>query len=133
MKVTTARLGKEFRCVVTNAAGSTASEAATLDLPGNEPPQQSAPVITVQPENVYSELNRNVTFRIEATGEDLMYQWQMRAPGGEWEDMTLQSAVTAALNMKVTTTRLGKEFRCVVTNAHGSAVSNAATLLSDAL
>ena len=111
----------QYRCVVTNAAGSVISEAATLTV-------LPKPVITTQPEDFTVALGQYATFTVEATGDELSYQWQYRKPGQElwckWEGRT-----SATLTFRGTTFNNDYQYRCVVTNATGSVVrSEAATL-----
>ena len=110
--------GAQFRSVVTNAAGSATSNAATLTVN-----PVGAPTITLHPQNRTVTAGQTATFQVSATGTaPLSYQWQRNGtniPGATSSNYTTPPT-TLADN--------GAQFRSVVTNAAGSATSNAATL-----
>jgi glucose/arabinose dehydrogenase len=87
------------------------------------PAGQIPPSIGTHPQSRTVAAGQPVTFNVAATGSTpLQYQWQrnnVNIPGANAESYTIPS-VTAADN--------GAQFRCVVTNAFGSATSNNATL-----
>jgi glucose/arabinose dehydrogenase len=108
--------GATFRCIVTNAFGSATSNEATLTV--NAPPS-----ITGHPSNQTVTTGQPATFSVAATGSaTLSYQWQRdqaNIPGATSSSYTISSASVSDN---------GAKFRCVVTNAFGSATSNEATL-----
>src|SRR6185503_58651 len=108
--------GAKFRCVVTNAFGTATSNEATLTV--NAPP-----AITAQPTDQTVAQGQSATFLFTATGSaPLSFQWQrnqVNISGATSASYTLTSAAFADN---------GAKFRCVVTNAFGSATSNEATL-----
>ncbi|MBQ8975401.1 MAG: hypothetical protein IJ072_06745, partial [Oscillospiraceae bacterium] len=70
--------GFQYRCVVTDGSGiSVASEGATLSI--GQPAQALA--ITKQPESVTVPAGGTASFGVEATGDDLSYQWQFSKNG----------------------------------------------------
>jgi hypothetical protein len=83
----------------------------------------SAPAISAQPADQTVPLGSSVAFSVSATGaQPLRYQWQRNGvpiPGATAATYSI-AAVTAADN--------GAAFRVVVSNATGTATSNAATL-----
>jgi hypothetical protein len=108
--------GATFRCIVTNAFGNATSNEATLTV--NAPPN-----ITSHPSNQTVAQSAPATFSVTATGSTpLSYQWQRNQSnilGATSSSYTISSAGTSDN---------GAKFRCVVTNAFGSATSNEATL-----
>jgi len=108
--------GAKFRCAVTNAFGNATSNEATLTV--NAPPG-----ITSQPSDQTVMQGQSATFMIAATGSTpLSYQWQRNQ---------INISGANASSYAITSTTLsddGAKFRCVVTNAFGSATSNEATL-----
>ena len=126
LKVTAlaARNGQQYRCVVRNAAGEAVSEPATLTAA-----EQAVPLIMVQPSNKTASPGDTVKFTVQATGGDLTYQWQFKAPGtSTWYNSGAAGAKTASLEVAATTARNGQQYRCIVTNALGTVTSDAAKL-----
>ena len=87
------------------------------------------PSITAQPENKTVSVGETATFTVTANGEPApTYQWQVsKDSGNSWEDIsgaTGGSYTTGAADMSMN----GWQYRCVVTNSEGNAISNAATL-----
>ncbi|PYT92133.1 MAG: hypothetical protein DMG36_16205, partial [Acidobacteria bacterium] len=116
---TTSDSGLTFVVVVTNTAGSATSNAATLTVN----PAPVAPTITTQPANQTVTAGQTAAFSVVASGTaPLSYQWQKN--GANIAGATSASYTTPA----TTTADSGSTFRAVVTNAAGSATSNAATL-----
>ena len=119
-KATSTNNAYRYRCVVSNAAGSETSEAATLTV-------IAKPVISTNPEDATVVLGKNATFTVEATGENLRYQWQyQRAGQTTWHNWSGKTSAT--LTFRGTETNNAYRYRCVVTNEGGSTTSEAATL-----
>lgn len=116
--------GYQYRCVATNAAGSTNSDAATLTL---------TPAILTESGNDSAVAPAQADFSITAEGQGtLTYQWQVN-DGGGYDNIangsSYSGATTAALAINPTNVGLnGYSYRCVVTTAYGSATSGAMTL-----
>ncbi len=88
----------------------------------------SAPSITQQPSNQSVTTGGTATFSVVATGSNpLGYQWQKNTvtlnDGGHYSGCT-----TAALTVSGVDSNDVASYRCVVTNAYGSATSNPAAL-----
>jgi len=111
----------DYRCVVTNAGGSTNSNTAALTL-------KQATTITQQPTNQSTPGGGTATFTVVATSEGTpTYQWQKNGTnltnGGHYSGVT-----TATLTISNADSNDEASYRCVVTGGCGSATSNAATL-----
>jgi HYDIN/CFA65/VesB-like, Ig-like domain/Cep192 domain 4/Immunoglobulin domain/Immunoglobulin I-set domain len=108
--------GAKFTVTVTDTAGSTASNAATLTV--NVPPS-----ITTQPANQTVNAGQTAMFSAAASGTGtLTYQWKKNGTainGGTSASYT--TPATAASDS-------GAKFTVTVTNGFGNAISNAATL-----
>lgn len=94
------------------------------------PPAIEKPKITKQPQPVSVKVGETATFTVEAAGEGLSYQWQIKAGKGGWDD------ITDANTSSYTTTAVvqncdGFQYRCVVSNSAGSVNSDSATLTVD--
>ena len=102
--------------MVSNAFGTATSNEATLTV-------TAPPSITAQPSDQTVTAGQPATFQVSASGSTpLSYQWQRNAvniSGANSSTYTISSA-TLADN--------GARFRCVVSNAFGTATSNEATL-----
>ncbi|MCD7922028.1 MAG: immunoglobulin domain-containing protein, partial [Clostridiales bacterium] len=124
--ITAARDGQQYRCIVTDENGNSAtSDAATLTVSDG-----SSLRITLQPSDYTGEEGSTATFTVEADGTGLTYQWQYKSPGGTmWHDSGMEGADTAALSVPITAARDGQQYRCVVTDADGNTVTSDAAAL----
>ncbi|MGB7219150.1 MAG: immunoglobulin domain-containing protein [Vicinamibacterales bacterium] len=114
--------GAQYRAVVSNSAGTATSNAATLTV-------VVAPAITTQPANQTTVSGQNASLTVVASGIPApTYQWQASIDGVVWTNLVSASATTATLTLTATDWWNQKQFRCVATNAGGSATSAAATL-----
>ena len=117
---------RQYRCVVTDSQGNTAtSNAATLTVGASV-----AFAITSQPQDVTVNANATATFTVAATGTGLHYQWQYRTSAtASWANTGLSGNKTAELSFKALGGYTGRQFRCVVTDANGDTLeSDPATL-----
>ncbi|HEV2216026.1 MAG TPA: hypothetical protein VGV88_00500 [Candidatus Dormibacteraeota bacterium] len=111
--------GSTFSVQVSNAGGSTTSSAATLTVTA----AAVAPTITTQPQNQTVAVGAKATFTVVASGTaPLGYQWSKNG-----------TAIAGATGASYTTPATvsgdnGSTFGVLVSNAAGSAPSNAATL-----
>ncbi|MBI4578947.1 MAG: immunoglobulin domain-containing protein [Planctomycetes bacterium] len=110
-----------YRCVVSNGAGSTNSNAANLTL-------KAATAITQHPQPQSVSAGGTATFTVAATGDGtLSYQWQKNSAnlvnGGHYSGVT-----TPTLTISSADSNDAANYRCVVTAGCGSATSNQATL-----
>jgi len=121
--VTLAMNGTQYRCIVTNAAGSVTTDPATLTV-------NATPVFTKQPANQIAAANQTATFTIVATGGPTpAYQWQSSPDGIAWTNILGITATTATLTLDAVTVGMnGTLYRCVATNSQGFATSNPASL-----
>ena len=121
--VIAARDGQMYRCVVTDDSGTSATTNAVVLRVGN------APVIVSQPQSYTGAVGTTAVFAVEATGDDLIYQWQYSSNGGEtWNDSSATGAKTASISVAALAYRNGQMYRCIITNEYGIVISDAATL-----
>ncbi len=116
---TSADNGAQFVVVVSNAAGSVTSGAATLTVDA----AVTTPSITTEPASETVIVGQTATFSVAATGTaPFTYQWKKSgtAISGATSSSYTTPATTSADN--------GAQFTVVVTNTAGSATSTAATL-----
>jgi hypothetical protein len=107
--------GATFRVIVTNAAGTVTSSAATLTV-------IAPPAITTQPASATVNVGQTATFSVAASGTGLSYQWQRGTTN-------IAGATSASYTTPATVIGdSGATFRVVVTNVGGSVTSSGATL-----
>jgi hypothetical protein len=116
---TTSDNGTQFSVVLSNAAGSAASNPATLTVNT----VAVAPAITTQPVSKTITAGQTATFSVAASGTSPMtYQWTKNSiviSGATSSSYTTPAETTADTNA---------QFSVTVTNSVGSATSNPATL-----
>jgi hypothetical protein len=104
-----------YSCVVSNIAGSTNSQVATLTV-------NSAPTITVQPANVSVQVGQPATFSVLAVGTaPLYYQWQFGSNA-------IAGATNSSYTIASTVETNSGSYSCVVSNAYGSVTSSVVML-----
>jgi hypothetical protein len=102
--------------------------APAIEAPAIEAPAIEAPVITKQPESVTIKVGETATFRIIATGTDLVYQWQIdRKDGNGFVNIAAAKAASYTIST-VDKECNGFKYQCVVSNTVGTVTSNVVTL-----
>ena len=119
-KITAARDGRQYRCVVTGNGVTVTSDVAKITV---------KPAITAQPQDYTGPVGGVSTFTVKATGAGLTYQWQYSDnSGGKWTDSVTNTSATATC--KITAARDGRLYRCIVTDANGNSLTtNTAALI----
>ncbi len=116
--------GYQYRCKVTNPAGSVYSNTVTLTV-------NDKPVITTQPTNYVGAIGSTATATVKATGEGLSYQWYFANPGAT--SFTKSGSKTATYSATLTATNSGRRLYCVITDASGNSVrTNTVTMTASA-
>ncbi len=76
--------------------------------------------IITQPDNAVGGLNAQVAYTVEATGKDLVYEWQYQKAGAaKWLVSGATGAKTDTISFKISTSNKGNSFRCKITDAYG--------------
>lgn len=87
------------------------------------------PAILTQPQPASGAVGERVRLSVEAEGEALNYQWQFRQNSEkEWENCSGEGCTTAEYSTILKGYHEGYQFRCLVSNPAGEAVSEAAEL-----
>lgn len=116
--------GYQYRCKVTNPAGSVYTSTRTLKLNA-----YAKPSVTTQPSNKTVATGDTVKFTVKATGGGLSYQWYYRASGSDsWTAVAADSGKTATYSLKAAGRHNGYQYRCKITNAKGTVYSSAGKL-----
>ena len=117
------RLAYQYLCVITDSHGNTVT-SNPVKLILRQPIE-----ITVQPVTYIGQVDDTAIFTIEAEGSNLTYQWQYRDVGGSWKK---SSATTTIVRCPVTAARIGREYRCVISDDQGNTLtSEAASIRKD--
>ena len=109
------RSGYRYRCIVTDSSGNRvySDEAEMTLLPGA--------TITSNPQEARVVPGREAVFTVSATGDDLIYRWQMYDTNeNKWVYLTEESSYTDTLRLTASEENRGKYFRCVVTDKYGN-------------
>ncbi|MBQ1372218.1 MAG: leucine-rich repeat protein, partial [Oscillospiraceae bacterium] len=108
--------GNQYRCVVSNAAGSVTSDAATLTV-------TDIITITGQPKSVTVGSGEYATFSVSANGENLKYRWQYKKQDSdEW--INWSEKTTASISFRGVAKNNGYQYRCVVSNVAGGVITS---------
>jgi hypothetical protein len=117
------RNGMLFRCVVKNSSGlKLYTDPATLIV------KEKAPEIIKQPKDYSGLVGENATFRVEANGKDLKYQWQVYKSGA-WKNTSLTGNTTNTLTVGIIDSRDGMKFRCVIKDSNGKSTTSNTVVL----
>ncbi len=120
--------GHQFRAVVANGIGSTASNAAVLTV-------HTSPSITEHAVDRTVVEGTVATFSVAAAGNPApAIQWQMSTNNGAtWDDLSNSSSYsgvrTATLGVAAAAGHSGHQFRAVASNSSGSSASTGARLI----
>ena len=119
--------GYQYRCRVKNSYGTVYSKVITLTV--------GKPIIKIQPANTTVAKGAIATFTVTAAGSNLKFQWYYRtSSSASWKKVSVSNATTyqlysSALQIPVTKSVHGYQYRCVITNKYGKATSKTVTLL----
>lgn len=112
----------DYTVVITNAAGTATSSAATLTVTSAPTP----PAINTHPQSATVTAGNTVTFTVVSSGSaPFSYQWSKNGS-------PLSGATSASLTLSSVQISSAADYTVVVTNSAGSATSNAATLVVNA-
>ena len=104
----------EYRCVVSGDGGAVTSDAATLTV-------LVSTTITTQAQSQTVCEGQSSTFAVEATGDNIGYQWQK-------DNQDISGATSATYTINSTTIGDAGNYTCVVSGTCGTITSDAATL-----
>ena len=117
--LTQSRVGQQYRCKITDSSGETIYTYAVKLLEK----EAEGIVIKTQPADQSGKIGDTLTLKVEAAGNDLQYQWQYKNGNtAVWTDSGMAGAKTAEMNVQLTPTRAGQEYRCRITDTNGNVV-----------
>jgi hypothetical protein len=111
-----------YTVVVTNAAGTVTSSAATITVSTS----LAAPSIATQPASLTVNSGTSATFKVAATGTSIAYQWNRNGTA-------IAGATSASYTIPVATSTNAGAYTVTVTNTAGSVTSSSATLAVNVL
>ncbi|MBR6835711.1 MAG: hypothetical protein IKM72_06880, partial [Oscillospiraceae bacterium] len=120
VKITEARNGQQYRCIVTNSKNRSVKSATAKIIVGIN--------ITTNPVDFTGPIGTYAEFTVEAAGENLTYQWQYKNAKGVWKNSNSTGYNTASMKVKVTEARDGQKYRCIVTSGETSVTSGEAAI-----
>lgn len=120
-EVTSADSGNQYRVMINGRCSSITSDTATLQV-------TPATVILKQPLNQSVCDSSQVSFTVDASGTNLIYQWQSSVDyGNTWTDINGETKDTLTLP-QATMTNEHEQFRVIINGTCGHLVSNPAIL-----
>ena len=119
IKVTEARDGQQYQCIVSDGVNSVTSRPAAIQV-------HKERHITSNPANYTGEIGETATFTVSATGNNLKYQWQYKHSNSSWKNSSSTGFDTPSLSVAITEARIGQKYRCIVTDADNCSVTSKA-------
>ena len=117
IELTKTRSGRKYRCIVSDSTGaSVTSKEVTMTI-------GEKLAITKQPENYVGVEGSTATFKVEASGTGLKYQWQW-CHENEWLDSTQEGSQTSTISVVLNSNRDGRKYRCIVSGKTGASVTS---------
>ena len=124
VKITEARDGQKYRCIVTSGETSVTSGEAAIHV------EKPTVKITSDPSDVTGPVGTYAVFTVEAEGDEVTYQWQYKPANGSWKNSNSTGYNTASMKIKISDARNGQQYRCIVTDKYNNeAISNAASII----
>jgi len=114
----------------TDGENITAFFNATLYAQWKEAPVETLPEIIIQPEDAYVVEGQRAVFSVEATGDELSYQWYInRHDGNGW--VKLDGAIGKEYVSSVTDLECdGFQYGCLITDKHGHILKSDVAVLN---
>ena len=113
--------GNIYRCIVFSKCGTDTTSEYTLTVYGN-------PLITLHPKDSSLCAGDEAKFFVTASGPGLTYQWQKKAVGGSFTDISTGGTSSTLTLTGIASSEDSTFYRCVVTGTCGVSISNPALL-----
>ena len=111
--------GRRYRCTVSSGEAKVVSEVAQVSIIENLE-------IIREPEDIEASIGETVELNIEASGENLSYQWQWSTDGKKWNNCTGTGYDTDTFSFVMQKKYDGRRYRCTVSSGEAKVVSEAA-------
>ena len=115
--------GRRVYCVITDAYGNSVKTKTVLL-------RESLSIIT-QPKNTYAQLGKTAKVKIEASGDDLTYEWYIKNAGAK--KYSKSSVTKATYSCKMNEKSKDRYVYCVVTDKYGNTEKSKTIVLREAV
>ena len=115
--------GRRVYCVITDAYGNSVKTKTVLL-------RESLSIIT-QPKNTYAQLDKTAKVKIEASGDDLTYEWYIKNAGAK--KYSKSSVTKATYSCKMNEKSKDRYVYCVVTDKYGNTEKSKTVVLREAV
>lgn len=116
--------GRMYRCVITEEGYTYVSDSAQLSL-------FKVSEFLAQPDDVEAADGDDAMFIVEFSGINPIYQWQWSTDGTTWKNCTSNGFNTNTFRFIMKAKYEGRMYRCIVTDAGKTFISNVVTLYLD--
>lgn len=129
VQVATARLGQQYKCVITTADGGRI-ETEPVRVVKAEP---AGITIISEPTDIMAGIGKKGTATVLAeSAAPLSYKWYFKGVNStSWQASSFEGCDTATITVPVTTARLGQQYKCVITTDEGVRVETRAVTVSE--
>ncbi len=129
VQVTTARLGQQYKCVITTADGGRA-ETVPVQVVKAEP---AGITIISEPTDITAGIGSEGTATVVAeSAAPLSYKWYFKGVNKtSWQASGFAGCDTPTITVPVTTSRLGQQYKCVITTDEGVRVESRVVTVSE--
>ena len=120
---------RQYRCKVTNQNGKSVYSNAAVVY------GSAIPTVSKQPKDVKGTVGQKVTMEVQASGNQLKYQWEFRDGNGAWRTSYASGNTSAKITFSIGNEMIGdqRQYRCRLTDDNGYVIySSAATVRGSA-
>ena len=115
--------GRRVYCVITDQYGNSVQSKTVL--------LREAVSIVTEPKTGYGKLGETVKVSVEASGDELNYQWYIKNANGS--KYSKSSVTGPAYSCKMSDKSKGRRVLCIITDAYGNSVQSKTVLLREAV
>lgn len=87
-------------------------------------------VVETEPESYAGRVGSTATFTTAVNRDDVTYQWYYSNNGWSWSMSSMTGSTTDTLSVKMTASRVGQQYKCIVTDSDGYSVETQAVTLT---